>query len=131
MKQLVILKMVNGPEEVLIIQDMSSRKGEKLISLGALPFINICYMKVLLWVIHIIKKLIILVMYLKIIIFDNKYPEIKFNSNNILNGFPCIETTQIEKIFPNYKKEFNSKKFIVGIWANKHYSLNIRKLFSI
>lgn len=119
------------PEQVVIIQDMASKKGDQLIELGAVPFINICFEGPFIGHSYYNKINYFGNIFKKIIIFDDKYPGLNFDKNKILDlGFPCIEEILIEKNFtPTTKNEWDKKKFITGIWANKHYSLDIRKIF--
>lgn len=120
------------PEEVLVIQDMSSKSGKKLLNLGAFPFINICYEGPFIGHSYYQKINYFGKIFKKLIIFDDEYPDLKFNKNKIMDlGFPCIETQLVENKFsPFSKKEWDLKKFIVGIWANKHYSLHRKKIFN-
>ena len=105
------------PEEVLVIQDMSSKSGKKLINLGAFPFINICYEGPFIGHSYYQKINYFGKIFKKLIIFDDEYPDLKFNKNKIMDlGFPCIETQFVEnKFIPFSKKEWDLKKFIVGI----------------
>ena len=117
-------------KEVLIIQEMSSKKGKKLIKLGAIPLISICFEGPFIGHSYYERINYFGRLFKKIIIFDNNYPNLKFNKGKILNiGFPCIENNQTETHFkPLTKKEWDKKKLIVGIWANKHYSLHKEKI---
>lgn len=117
-------------KEVLIIQEMSSKKGNMLVKLGAIPLISICYEGPFIGHSYYEKINYFGKLFKKIIIYDNNYPNLQFNKNKILNvGFPCIESHQIETHFKALtKKEWDTKKLIVGIWANKHYSLHKGKI---
>lgn len=119
-----------NPEDVLIIQEMDSRFGRKLLSLGATPllcttfegpFIGHWFYNKINYFGNIFKH---------IIVFDHKYPNINFNKNKIVDlGFPCVEKKNISKIFKPFDKlEWTNKKTIVGIWSNKHPSLHFRKI---
>ena len=85
-----------NPKEVLIIQEMASNKGLKLIKLGAIPFIWMCFEGPFIghWFYEKIN------FYGKnfhtIIIDDDKFNKVNFNKNKILSlGYPCIEKKKI------------------------------------
>lgn len=117
-------------KKVLIIQELSSKKGNKLIKLGAIPFLFICFEGPFYGHISYNKIKIYAKIFKKIIIYNNLYPGLENYQNKIINiGFPWIEENKINNDFKKLdKKEWNSRKLIVGIWSNKHYSLNLHKI---
>ena len=117
-------------KKVLIIQELSSKKGNKLIKLGAIPFLLICFEGPFYGHITYNKIQIYAKIFKKLILFDNIYPGLENYQNKIIDiGFPWIEENKINNDFKKLdKKEWNSRKTIVGIWSNKHYSLNLNKI---
>ena len=119
-----------NPKEVLIIQEMASNKGLKLIKLGAIPFIWMCFEGPFIghW---FYEKINFYGKNFHTIIIDDKFNKVNFNKNKILSlGYPCIEKKKFKREYKEFtSKDWNSRDLIVGIWANKHYSLHLRKIY--
>tara|TARA_B100000575_G_scaffold293761_1_gene306233 strand:- start:2334 stop:3503 length:1170 start_codon:yes stop_codon:yes gene_type:complete len=129
-----IIKIENGewdPKKVLVIQEMESSKGSKLIKLGAIPLIWMCFEGPFIghWIYEKIN--IYGNKFYKIIIDDNNYPNINFDKTKILSlGYPCVEKVSFIRKFSKYsQKDWTSKKLIVGIWSNKHYAIHLKKIY--
>ena len=111
----------------LIIQELSSKKGDELIKLGAMPFLWICFEGPFIGHMLYEKIQIYARKFSKLIIYNNIYPGLEdYKSKIVDTGFPCIEDHRLrDQFIPLTQEEWDSKKIIVGIWSNKHYSLNL------